>query len=144
MLPCGVSAICFCSTASESVCFPLKRNSIDFTCVRGPTRLGASCATAGAAQAASSPTVTSRHSIRVATPQREPGWNVAALDVGPEPALDHILQLEARPQVAAGQLLHVAAQVNGQMHAQEDAGADVPSRRQREPSEPLLPDLEDV
>ena len=75
---------------------------------------------------------------------RDAGGEAAAPEAGPEPSLQSVLQLESGPEIGPRRLLALTADLQRELEIEEEAGADVAARGQREPPSRLLPDLEHV
>src|SRR6185295_3786235 len=117
-----------------------------------PTRLSASCAPAApalparanASAAARAGPASRVPLIGTAGPQEKARREAAAAEVGAQPAAERVLQLESGSEIGAARLLGVAAQLEWELQVQEQAGTEIASGGQREPTGRLLPDLEHV
>ena len=113
----------------------------------GATRLSASWARAAPRAAATSAEQRARApagSVRTAGPEQEAGREAAAPHVGPEPAPQRVLQLESGPEIRAGRLLVLAADLERELEIEEQPRAEVAARGQGEPAGRILADLEHV
>src|SRR3954471_9354537 len=143
MLPWPVSAIFERSWSSSREGLSRNWSSTERTWVLGPTRLSASCPASGDAEA-SAATNANQCSVRTARSEQETGRETPAAYAASEPAFQGVLQLETRAEIGAGRLLGLAAELERELHVEEQTGTHVASRRQREASTRLLPDLEHI